>query len=297
MASGIAQESNPAPASGGPSAGSGFDTSQVQFPADPLMALTNINLPDSIVAAGNDLALGVPLGTTQQMLADQIIAATAPYPGTSAAAYNYTIENGPFAGQSDVPPGGNPYFFNRSSGTIDSNILSDSLTTATDVPDSYRTGLLKNADAQLNALIGGFVAVPATLAAGIVAVPIVADGVATWAGAGLGTDLFARGVVTGLGNVGVNWALSAETGQEYSGQSKGIDGAVGFGIGVILPEDRLFNVIPIGAINKPAVGVPLGAGLSNLIDQAASGKAFSYSQLGLKTISAGLLPYSPPRGN
>jgi hypothetical protein len=42
VAGSIVQENNPAPAAGGSSAGSGFDSSQVQFPADPLTAPINV---------------------------------------------------------------------------------------------------------------------------------------------------------------------------------------------------------------------------------------------------------------
>ncbi len=246
---------------------------------NPYAGSTNLNVPGlgSVLATGNDLAQGLPIGSTEQAIATQILAQTAPAVGNSAggsASYNVPVSNGMYAGDKNTsaPGSGNPYFYNRATGSIDFLQLSPDGTTETEVPDAYRTALLQQAQSQLNWGVAGFLGISAGGALLASTSPAWLAGLG-YAGSGstIGGSLAVKATI-GLGS---EWGANALTGQDmtFAKGAGAVAGSVIFapGVGKLAEASPLF-------VNLVASGAAAGGGgnsVEQYIDYLNEGKAFS----------------------
>ena len=146
----------------------------------------------------------------------------------------------------------------------------------TEVPDADRTGLLQQAESQLNWTLGGFLGITAGGALLAASAPAWLAGLGyVGSGSTMGGSLAVKAAI-GLGS---EWGANALTGQDmtFAKGAGAVAGSVIFapGVGRFLPEGS--SLLTLAASGAAAGGG--GNGVEQYVDYLAEGKAFSGSSL------------------
>ena len=239
-----------------------------------------------------------------QVLVDQANAASS-VAATGYAAYDAIdgkVNGGPEVGgwaatqfELDVRTAGLESAFGPNSKAYDPNVygaIQASLAVNQRLIDQWNT----IADGEVQKIMGVGLYAPATIAAGAVALPVVATAAAetaggSWAGGEVvATNWLGRGTVGGVGNVVLGKFVAAETGQSYGALNMGADFAAGFLATVPGPGTGAIGVKIGGYLENPALSVPAAAAISDLIFQRANSGTINPTQTVIKAASGGILP-------
>jgi filamentous hemagglutinin len=152
--------------------------------------------------------------------------------------------------------------------------------------EDVRTAVLNRyiADEQFKAElgIGSIVLVPATLAVGVIVLPVAAE-----AAAATSASLAGRSVVSGVGNAVLGKVTALETGTNYGFKDATIDFGVGAVLGTV-PLGATVGTVKVGAVvNNPFVSVPVAGGVSDILNQYITTESVNLKQMILNTATGG----------